>query len=71
MDNSGALDIEETKNFVKYIFGNLESTDDFTDEQFGKIFANFDKDGSGTVEKNEMIELVKQFLGGKKQKRFK
>ena len=44
--------------------GNLGSGDEFSDEAFDEVFATFDKDGSGTVEKSEMVVFVKQLLGG-------
>ena len=63
VDNSGALDRDETKKFVQDTLGNLGSGDDFSDEAFGEVFATFDKDGSGTVEKDEMVVFIKQLLG--------
>jgi Ca2+-binding EF-hand superfamily protein len=63
VDNSGALDKEETKKFVKDTFGNLSGGDEFSDEAFDEVFATFDKDGSGTVEKAEMVVFIKQLLG--------
>ena len=44
--------------------GNLGSGDEFSSEAFDEVFATFDKDGSGTVEKNEMVVFIKQLLGG-------
>merc|ERR1712032_156025 len=44
--------------------GNLGSGDEFSDEAFDEVFATFDKDNSGTVEKNEMVVFIKQLLGG-------
>ena len=63
VDESGALDKEETKKFVQDTLGNLGSGDEFSDEAFAEVFATFDKDGSGTVEKDEMIVFIKQLLG--------
>ena len=63
VDNSGALDKEETKKFVKDTLGNLSGGDEFSDEAFDEVFATFDKDGSGTVEKAEMVVFIKQLLG--------
>ena len=63
VDNSGALDRDETKKFVQDTLGNLGSGDDFSDEACGEVFATFDKDGSGTVEKDEMVVFIKQLLG--------
>ena len=55
---------EETKKFVQDTLGNLGSGDEFSDEAFDEVFATFDKDNSGTVEKNEMVVFIKQLLGG-------
>ena len=63
VDNSGALDKEETKKFVQDTLGNLGSGDEFSEEAFAEVFATFDKDGSGTVEKDEMVVFIKQLLG--------
>jgi Ca2+-binding EF-hand superfamily protein len=38
--------------------------DEFSQEAFDEVFATFDKDGSGTVEKPEMVVFIKQLLGG-------
>ena len=54
---------EETKKFVKDTLGNLSGGDEFSDEAFDEVFATFDKDGSGTVEKAEMVIFIKQLLG--------
>ena len=64
-DNSGALDKEETKKFVKDTLGNLGGGDgEFSDDAFDEVFGTFDKDNSGTVEKNEMVVFIKQLLQG-------
>mgnify|MGYP001001311629 CR=1 FL=1 len=57
------MDKEETKKFVKDTLGNLSGGDEFSDEAFDEVFATFDKDGSGTVEKAEMVVFIKQLLG--------
>ncbi len=63
VDNSGALDKNETKKFVQDTLGNLGGGDEFSDEAFDEVFATFDKDNSGTVEKPEMVIFIKQLLG--------
>jgi len=63
-DKSGALDKQETKQFVKDTLGNLGGGDEFSDEAFDEVFSTFDKDQSGTVEKNEMVVFIKQLLSG-------
>ena len=44
--------------------GNLGSGDEFSQEAFDEVFGTFDKDGSGTIEKEEMVVFIKQLLGG-------
>ena len=58
-DNSGSLDKEETKKFIKDTLGNLSGNHDFSDEVFDQMFKTFDNDGSGTVEKSEMVLFLK------------
>ena len=62
MDNNGRLDRNETRKFVKDIFGNIGQSEDFTDENYELVFSAFDKDNSGTVEKGEMYVFIKQLL---------
>ena len=35
--------------------GNLGSGSGFSDEAFDELFENFDQDGSGSVDKKEMV----------------
>ena len=35
----------------------------FNDEDFDQCFREFDKDGSGTIEKGEMVQFIKQVAG--------
>jgi Ca2+-binding EF-hand superfamily protein len=60
-DNSGALDKEETKQFVKDTLKEMADGDD--EEDFNKCFEEFDKDGSGTIEKDEMALFIKKVAG--------
>ena len=65
-DNSGALDKEETKQFVKDTLKEMADGDDqdeFNEEDFNKCFEEFDKDGSGTIEKDEMALFIKKVAG--------
>jgi Ca2+-binding EF-hand superfamily protein len=44
--------------------GNLGSgMGTISDEDFDDVFNMFDKDKSGTVEKDEMVDFIKHFLG--------
>ena len=49
---------------MKDNIGNVGSDDEFCDEAFREIFMTFDLDGSGTIEKSEMFEFIKQLLMG-------
>merc|ERR1712028_226182 len=65
-DNSGALDKEETKQFVKDTLKEMadgDDNDEFNEEDFNKCFEEFDKDGSGTIEKDEMALFIKKVVG--------
>ena len=42
-------------------------SDEISDDDFNLIFDMFDTDKSGTVEKEEMVEFIKHFIGGEKQ----
>lgn len=60
VDRSGALDREETKNFVRYTLLDMGADESFDDVAFEHVFNHFDKDGSGTVDKEEMLAFVKR-----------
>ena len=45
---------------VQDTLGNLGGGEEFSDEAFDEVFTTFDKDNSGTVEKNEMVVFIKQ-----------
>ena len=64
VDNSGALDKEETKKFVQDTLGNIGSGEEFSQEAFDELFATFDKDNSGTIDKPEIVIFIKHLLGG-------
>ena len=51
--------------FVQDTLGNLGSGDKFSDEAFDDLFTSFDKDKSGTIEKDEMVDFIKLLLEGK------
>ena len=65
VDNSGALDKEETKKFVKKTLCDMEGSDggEFSEEDFDACFQEFDKDKSGTIEKDEMAIFIKKVAG--------
>ncbi len=64
-DNSGYLDKEETRLFVKKTLQEMGGGDDgqFADEDFEACFKEFDKDGNGEIEKDEMATFIKKLTG--------
>ena len=54
-DNSGELDKEETKLFVQDTLAGVADSNGFSDEDFDACFLLFDKDGSGSIDKSEMV----------------
>lgn len=50
--------------FVKDTLSSLDDGD-CSDDTFNKVFAGFDKDGSGEVDKEEMYEFMRQLLFAK------
>jgi len=64
IEGTALIDVIGFPDLVDDTLGNLGSGDEFSDEAFDEVFATFDKDNSGTVEKNEMVVFIKQLLGG-------
>ena len=63
-DNSGSLDKEETRQFVKNTLGDMDAGGKgMSDEEFEQCFIEFDEDGSGTIEKHEMIAFIRNITG--------
>ena len=56
-------DKEKTKMIVQDTLGNIGCDDEFSEPAFDEIFEMYDKDGSGTVEKGDLISLIKEMLG--------
>ena len=66
-DNSGALDREETRRFMENTLKEMSEggagSEAISDEDFDATFKEFDKDGSGTIEKAEMAAFIKKVSG--------
>ena len=63
-DGNGYLDRNETMRFVRDSMKEMGvSMEKLTDEDFEATFSEFDKDNSGTVEKNEMVAYMKKLVG--------
>ena len=59
-DNSGVLEKGETEKLVKDILAKLNRSGEFTAEKFEAIFTAADKNGNGTIEKNEVEFLLQK-----------
>ena len=62
-DCSGELDKEETRKFVFDTLKEMSDDCQFSQDDFEKCFKEFDTDGSGTIEKNEMVNFIKRVAG--------
>ena len=62
-DNSGSLDKEETRQFVKNTLCDMSDGKGLSDQEFEMCFQEFDKDGNGTIEKDEMAIFIKKVAG--------
>lgn len=63
-DGNGYLDRNETMRFVRDSMKEMGvSMEKLTDEDFEATFSEFDKDNSGTVEKQEMVAYMKKLVG--------
>lgn len=56
-DQSGYMDVDETRTFVKSILSSIMGTP-FTEEAFLQQFKDIDTDGSGVIDKKEMKVLL-------------
>jgi Ca2+-binding EF-hand superfamily protein len=62
-DKNGVLDREETRTFVRENFEALGTDRSLLEEdKFNAVFNNFDKDGSGGIDKSEMYKFIKSIV---------
>lgn len=61
-DNSGYLDMKESKNFVRTVLSDIMEIE-YSEERFLKLFKEVDSDNSGTIEKDEMRVCLKKMFG--------
>lgn len=59
-DNSGVLDKKETHQLMQRILSEVDASEGISEADFEAFFNEADKDGSGTVEKDEMVALFKK-----------
>ena len=62
-DNSGFLDKDETKLFVKSTLSEMGENGEFSEADFEACFKEFDKDGNGTISRDEMKIFIKKVAG--------
>lgn len=61
-DRSGALDKEEARDFIRDLLEKIDQIDLYDETKFDEIFDKFDEDNSESVERSEMIQLIKVVL---------
>ena len=61
-NGDGILDKEETKAFVRETLQDMNDGKEFREADWMDCFKAFDKDGSGSIEKPEMVTFIKHVL---------
>lgn len=61
-DGSGHLDMQEMKVFFEDFMPSMKHDFAISDEDFVKIFEDFDEDMNGTIQKREMVVFIKRLL---------
>ncbi len=67
-DSSGFLDKKETRLFLNDLLLNLGIKKSFTSETFDEIYAIFDKNGDGMIQKPELKLIMYKMLGKNESK---
>lgn len=62
-DNSGFLDKQEAKNFIKNTLSEMGEDGEFSEADFEACFREFDKDGNGAISREEMKIFIKKVAG--------
>ena len=64
-DNNGYLDKNEAKTFVEKTLGEMQAdgAQGFSDDDFNACFNEFDKNGDGTIEREELAQFIKKVAG--------
>ena len=60
---SDSLSKDETRKFVMETLTSMRDDEGFTEADFEACFKEFDLDGSGTIEKEEMVTFIKKVSG--------
>ena len=62
-NGNGELTKEETRRFIFDVLREMSEDFQFSQEDFERCFKEFDTDGSGTIEKAEMLVFIKLVAG--------
>jgi Ca2+-binding EF-hand superfamily protein len=62
-DSSGYLDKKETRSFLSEIITNMGMKDTMSKDDFDEIYAKFDLNGDGMIQKIEIKQLMMTMLG--------
>lgn len=60
VDDSGVLEKDEVKQFVKEYLPELKQGFKYSEDGFEALFKEFDLDGNGSVDRFEMTEFIKK-----------
>jgi Ca2+-binding EF-hand superfamily protein len=60
---SDSLSKDQTRKFVMETLSSMKDDELFTEADFEACFKEFDLDGSGTIEKEEMVSFIKKVSG--------
>ena len=58
VDGNGSLDFEETSKFMSQFMALVGSDIVFDEDIFEQMFNQYDKDGSGLIEKHELFDVI-------------
>lgn len=58
VDGNGSLDFEETRKFMSQFMALVGSDIVFDEDIFEQMFLQYDKDGSGLIEKHELFDVI-------------
>ena len=63
-DKSNALDKTETRKFMEATLSEMTGVSgNISDEDFQQVFGEFDKNGDGTISREEMGAFIKKVAG--------
>ena len=65
-DGNGVMDFEETKVFLNDYMGKFGSGEKLSNRELKILFKQIDEDGSGELDKEEIIDLLKAVCNMKK-----